>query len=103
MTIQEQIVEAINGDKTLSKHILKRTWTSGSCTEVYPTMLDKDCVSVQIDTRKNLFVKCITRIINNYPHLFSKGLFAKYDGSCPAEIRLYYANGVSEKLLEESH
>jgi hypothetical protein len=98
MTAREEIVAAIKGDKTLAKHILKHTWTSGSSTEVYPITLWAKEVSVQLDSTRRMFGKCIERIVKAYPHLFKGGHFCKWDGSCPAELVFSYTDETKKRL-----
>lgn len=88
MKAKDEIVNAIKGDKTLAKHIYKHTWISGSSTTIYPITLWLTDVCIQLDTDKNLFKKCIERILAKYPNLFKDGYFCKNDGSCPAELNL---------------
>ena len=77
MKAKDEIVNAIKGDKTLAKHIYKHTWISGSSTTIYPITLWLTDVCIQLDTHKNLFKKCIERILAKYPNLFKDGYFCK--------------------------
>jgi hypothetical protein len=90
-----EIVNVLRSDKLLAKHTLKHTWTSGCVTEVYPIEIWERTANVQLDTSKNIFKKCIERIVSANPHLFKYGYFAKYDGSCPSEL-VFVLNDVKE-------
>lgn len=85
------MLKAIQSEKTLSKHILKHSWTSGCVTEVSPITFWTHNVTIQLDSDKRIFGKCIERIVAKHPELFSAGIHVKSDGSCPAEIRFFYA------------
>lgn len=95
-----EIVSAIYSEKTLAKHIYKSTWLSGSSTTVYPIEIYERDVCIQLDTHKNVFKKCIEKIIANYPHLFNDGYFCKLDGSCPSEIRFCYTDDTICRLKD---
>ena len=101
MKAKDEIVNAIKGDKTLAKHIYKHTWISGSSTTIYPITLWLTDVCIQLDTHKNLFKKCIERILAKYPNLFKNGYFCKNDDSCPAEVKLIYTDKTMRRLQEE--
>lgn len=101
MKAKDEIVNAIKGDKTLAKHICKYTWLSGSSTYVYPITLWPRDVCIQLDTSKNLFKKCIERILAKYPNLFKDGYFCKNDGYCPAGVKLIYTDETMRRLQEE--
>ena len=97
----DEIVNAIKSEKTLDKHVLRHTWMSGCSTMVYPITLWANDVSVQLDTRKNVFDKCISRIMKKNPDLFKDGYFKKNDGSCPAEVVFIYTKETAEALKNE--
>lgn len=98
MTAREEIIAAIKGDKTLAKHILKHTWTSGSSTEVYPITLWAYEVCVQLDSPRRMYDKCVERIMKAFGHLFKDGYFRKNDGSCPAELVFSYTDETKKRL-----
>ena len=88
-----RMAEAILSDKTMAKHMLKHEWMSGSSTMVAPLTIGANYASAQVDTdRPNTLNKAIRRIVDNNKDLFGDGRFCKYDGSCPSEVRFYYAD-----------
>ena len=99
--VKDEILAAIKSEKVIAKHICKHSWTSGSSTEVAPIVFWSYEVSIQMDTHRNIFEKAIERILAAYPNLFKYGYFCINDGSCPAEVRLFYTDEV-EKLFAEN-
>ena len=98
--LAEEIVAAIRSDKTLAKHIIDYTWISGENTEVHPITVWARTICIQVDTHKNVFEKCIKRIIERYDHLFKDGYFSKNDDSCPAEVEFVYNDEVKAALQQ---
>ena len=87
----ERIKTIITTDRLLKKHLYKDIWLSGSSTMVYPITIWKHRVDIQLDTSKNVFTKCIERIVNANKDLFKCGIFSKNDGSCPSEL-IFFLN-----------
>jgi hypothetical protein len=92
--ICKEIESAIFADATLTRHLCKHVWLSGCSTMVYPITIWAKSVEIQLDTHKNLFGKCIKRILDKNKHLFKSGWFWKGDGSCPSTITFQYTDDV---------
>lgn len=90
----KDIIEDINNDKIINKHICNYIWVSGSSTQVYPLTiwLNQDFsikeISIQINDNKNVFEKLIERYKNKYKDI-DYGYFYKNDGSCPNTLTFY--------------
>lgn len=91
MKTKEQIIEIIESDKLIQKYMYKYIWISGSSTQVAPITVWSDGIYIQIHTRKNVFAKCIGRIVKASDGLLSKGSFVKRDGSCPDILVFYFS------------
>ena len=83
----DAIVKAIKNEPTISKHIDRNHWISGSSTVVYPIMISESHVDVQMDTDRNYFNGAIKRVTENHKDMFSAGYFCKGDGSRPSVLR----------------
>lgn len=83
---QEQLMHMISNDPFIQKYILHHTWISGENATVYPIQGWLDSIDVQINTDKNVFSKCIDRIVKNSNGALIKGYFDKSNGSCPSRI-----------------
>ena len=86
----EKIVEDIKNDKMMQKYLLKYAWVSGSSTIVYPIMIWKHDITLQVITDRNVFKSFIERIVDKYSDVIWCGSFWKSDGSCPSTITFYY-------------
>lgn len=85
MSIKE-LSEMIARDSLIKKHVYKGTWISGSSTEVYPITVWRSDITVQLQTKRNLFRACIKRIVSASGGLLEDGYFSRGDGSCPARL-----------------
>lgn len=95
--ILEEIVEDIKNDKMMQEYLLKYTWISGSSTIVYPIMIWKHDITLQVITDRNVFKSFIERIVNKYSDVILYGCFLKSDGSCPSTIKFYYKEIYNEE------
>lgn len=91
MKTKEEIANIILSDSLIAKY-LGQHWISGSSTIVYPVTVWQNYIEVQLATRKNVFNKCIERIVKASEGLLTDGYFSKGDGSCPATLRFYFNN-----------
>lgn len=92
MKTKEEITKIILSDSLIAKHLYGQHWMSGSSTTVYPVTVWQNDITVQLATRKNVFNKCIERIVKASEGLLTDGCFSKGDGSCPATLRFYFNN-----------
>lgn len=92
MKTKDEITKIILSDKLIGKRIYPHFWMSDGGTIVHPITVWQNNITVQLATRKNVFNKCIERIVKASEGLLSDGLFSKGDGSCPATLRFYFNN-----------
>ena len=102
-SIVKEMAAAVLDDKMIEKHLLTYTWTSGSSTVVYPIMIWKKEITLQMDgneKNRDAYNKAIARVCTKYPHLFCNGWVSNYDGSCPMSISFSYTNQTLERLAD---
>lgn len=90
---EDEINQVIDEIKTrFEKHIETNSWISGSSTEVYPIMVDRSCIRVQVLTSdKRIFSQnALNKIVDKYKDLLDYAILSKSDGSCPNELRFYF-------------
>lgn len=87
-TEQETLLQKFARDKLIAKYVLKHTWLSGGNTTVYPIQGWRKTIDIQVSTHKNIFSKCIQRLISISDGKIISGKFIKSDGSCPSYIEL---------------
>lgn len=88
----QQFIDEFQMENLVKKYLYKGTWTSGSCTKVYPIMVWKNDIEIQWDCDKRIFDKFINRIVEKYNDLFEWGYFWKTDGSCPSHITFKFTD-----------
>ena len=91
----KQFIDEFQMENLTKKYLYKRTWTSGSCTEVYPIMVWENDITIQWDCDKRIFDKFINRIVEKYNDLFEWGCFWKTDGSCPSTITFKFREKIT--------
>lgn len=82
--IHEMIQKVIKNDPLVRKHLLGYAWLSGSSTEVPPVQVSGDTIELQLSTHKNVFARCIERIVEKSKGFLTSGRFVRNDGSCPS-------------------
>lgn len=82
----ERITNDIIQDKLIQKYLCRYGWISGSSTMVYPIMVWKHDIVLQVTTDRNVFKGFIDRIMKKYNNVLEWGCFWKSDGSCPSTI-----------------
>ena len=84
-----KVADMVKSDKLVQKHMRKHSWHSGSSTEVAPITcwVESGQIEVQLDTHRNVFNKCLNRIIAHSNGCIKDGYFIRYDGSCPAILK----------------
>lgn len=87
---KDEILNIIESDSLIEKYLYDHHWISGSSTVVYPITVWSGSITIQLATRKNVFSKCIERIVKVSDGLLSDGIFSKGDGSCPATLNFYF-------------
>lgn len=92
MKTEKEILKIIESDNLIKKYLYKDHWMSGSSTVVYPITVYRATIEIQLLTYKNVFNKCIDRIVKASEGLLSDGLFSKGDGSCPPKLIFYFTN-----------
>ena len=100
MTSEEQhelMTKVIAVDKLIKKYVIDYTWVSGEDTTVYPIQGWLNTIDIQVSTNKNLFTKCIQRLIKKSDGKLVNGWFVKSDGSCPSYITLIMASRITDK------
>lgn len=81
-----RFIKDLKKEPLVKKYLDKRSWLSGSSTEVYPITIWEDKIVLQWACRGTYFGKFIQRIVRENSDILADGWFAKHDGSCPAEI-----------------
>lgn len=86
---EDEINQVIDEIKTrFEKYICTDSWISGSSTEVYPIMVNRDYIQVQVlTTDKRIFSQnALNKIVDKYKDLLDYAILSKsYD-----ELRFYF-------------
>lgn len=86
---EDEINQVIDEIKTrFGKYIYENSWISGTSTEVYPIMVKRDYIQVQVlTTDKRIFSQnALNKIVDKYKDLLDYALLCKGDG----ELRFYF-------------
>lgn len=85
-----QVIEEIKSK--FGKHIEKYSWMSGGTVEVYPIMVNRSYIQIQLlDSDKRTFnKKALDKIVNAHNGLLSRACISESDGSCPSELLFYF-------------
>ena len=92
--VAEKIVEEVEKSDFFLKFGSTDTWVSGSSTIVYPIMVWKNEIEIQLKSLKSYkgraatFRRLIKRLQKSYPTI--TGTFVKYDGSCRDTYSIYF-------------
>lgn len=91
--MQSEIDQVVSEIQTkFGKYICKYKWLSGSSTDVYPIMVWRDYIGVQLMTsdKMRFSQRSLDKIVEAHKDLLSRASFDPTDDSCPSCLRFRF-------------